>query len=65
MSAERGWILDPHLSVEGRDSHWSQRRVYYILPDDPVAALNILREAAGMEPWRDDDEVGGDGQDDP
>ena len=24
---------------------------YYVLPDDPVAALNILREAAGLEPW--------------
>ena len=23
---------------------------YYVLPDDPVAALNILREAAGLEP---------------
>jgi hypothetical protein len=26
---------------------------YYVLRDDPVAALNILREAAGMEPWPD------------
>ena len=24
---------------------------YYVLPDDPLAALNILREAAGLEPW--------------
>jgi len=30
---------------------------YYVLPkDDPVAALNILREAAGMEPWPDTDD---------
>jgi hypothetical protein len=26
---------------------------YYVLPADPVAALNILREAAGVEPWPD------------
>jgi hypothetical protein len=24
---------------------------YYVLPDDPVEALTILREAAGLEPW--------------
>ena len=24
---------------------------YHVLPDDPVAALNILREVAGLEPW--------------
>jgi hypothetical protein len=29
---------------------------YYVLPDDPVAALNILRDAAGMEPWPDTDD---------
>jgi hypothetical protein len=23
---------------------------YYILPDDPLRALNILREAAGLNP---------------
>jgi hypothetical protein len=23
---------------------------YHVLPDDPLAALNILREAAGLEP---------------
>ena len=29
-----------------------QRLHYYLLPkDDPVAALNNLREAAGLEPW--------------
>ena len=36
---------------------------YYVLPDGPVAAMNVLREAAGLGPWREDgDEVGGDGQ---
>jgi hypothetical protein len=36
---------------------------YHVLPDDPLAALNILREAAGLGPWREDgEEVGGDGQ---
>ena len=29
---------------------------YYVLPDDPVAALNILREAAGLEPLYDEDD---------
>jgi hypothetical protein len=29
---------------------------YYVLPDDPVAALNILREAAGLGPWSDTDD---------
>jgi hypothetical protein len=24
---------------------------YHVLPDDPLSALNILREAAGLEPW--------------
>jgi hypothetical protein len=24
---------------------------YHVLPDDPGEALNILREAAGLEPW--------------
>ena len=24
---------------------------YYVLPDDPVAALNLPRETAGLEPW--------------
>jgi hypothetical protein len=31
---------------------WRDRGDYYILPkDDPVAALNILREAAGLDDW--------------
>ena len=29
---------------------------YYVLPDDPVAALNILREAAGLEPLSEEDD---------
>jgi hypothetical protein len=32
-----------------------ERLEYYILPGDPVAALNILREAAGLEPWHEND----------
>jgi hypothetical protein len=35
---------------------WRDRGEYYILPDDPLAALNILREAAGLEPWPDTDD---------
>ena len=37
---------------------------YYALPDGPVAALNILREAAalGRRGAKDGEEVGGDGQ---
>ena len=27
----------------------------YVLPDDPLAALNILREAAGLDPLSDED----------
>jgi hypothetical protein len=37
-------------------SPWRDRGEYYILPDDPLAALNILREAAGLEPWPDTDD---------
>jgi hypothetical protein len=36
---------------------------YYGPPDGPVAALNVLREAAGLGPGREDGkEVGADGQ---
>lgn len=28
---------------------------YFILPDDPLRALNILREAAGLDPWSEED----------
>ena len=28
---------------------------YYILPDDPLVALNILREAAGLDPLPEDE----------
>ena len=34
---------------------WRDRGDYYLLPDDPVAALNILREAAGLGPWPEDE----------
>jgi hypothetical protein len=28
---------------------------YHVLPDDPLAALNVLRQAAGLEPLSSDD----------
>ena len=28
---------------------------YHVLPDDPLAALNVLRQAAGREPLPSDD----------
>lgn len=28
---------------------------YVVLPDDPEESLNILREAAGLEPWTNDE----------
>ena len=28
---------------------------YHVLPDDPLAALNVLRQAAGLAPWPSDD----------
>jgi hypothetical protein len=28
---------------------------YHVLPDDPLAALNVLRQAAGLEPLPPDD----------
>lgn len=31
-----------------------ERLDYYVLPDAPVESLNILREAAGLEPWTDE-----------
>ncbi len=30
---------------------------YHVLPDDPLAALNMLREAAGLEPLSSPDPV--------
>jgi hypothetical protein len=33
----------------------SHRVQYYVLADDPVAALNILREAAGLEPLTEEE----------
>ena len=58
MSADRGWIGDPQPSVQWCESHYSRQadRVnaeYHVLPaDDPLAALNVLREAAGLDDWR-------------
>jgi hypothetical protein len=62
MSAERGWIGDPQPTVEWRDYHYSREadRVnaacqYHVLPaDDPLRGLNILREAAGLQPLSDE-----------
>ncbi len=34
------------------EQHQESGAQYYILPDDPLAALNILREAAGLDDWR-------------
>ncbi len=31
-----------------------ERLDYYALPDDHAEALNILRQAAGLEPWTDE-----------
>ena len=68
MNAERGWIGDPQPSVEWRDSHYSRQadrysrqadrlntaRQCHVLPaDDPRRALNILREAVGLDPLSD------------
>jgi hypothetical protein len=56
MSAERGWIGDPQPSVEWRDSHYSRMAdrlnaaQHHALPGDQLAVLNILRQAAGLEP---------------
>jgi hypothetical protein len=34
---------------------------YHVLPDEPLAALSILRGAAGLGPWCEDgEEVDGD-----
>ncbi len=35
---------------------WRDRGDYYILPDDPLAALNMLREAAGLDPLAEEEE---------
>ena len=34
----------------------SEPAQYCVLPDDPLAALNILREAAGLDPWPEEDQ---------
>jgi hypothetical protein len=35
---------------------WRDRGDYYILPDDPLAALNMLREAAGLDPLAEEED---------
>ena len=40
----------------GDRDRWDLRLQYHVLPDDPLAALNILREAAGLEPLSDEDD---------
>jgi hypothetical protein len=50
------WVRTDMSETTDRGLH------YYVLPDGPVAAVNVLREAAGLRPWREDgEEVGGDG----
>jgi hypothetical protein len=39
------WVRTDMSETTDRGLH------YYVLPDGPEAALNILREAAGLEPW--------------
>ena len=49
------WVRTDMSETTDRGLH------YYVLSDAPVAALNVLREAAGLGPWREDgEEVGGD-----
>ena len=31
---------------------------YYVLPDDPLAALNVLRQAAGLDPFQEGSDSG-------
>jgi hypothetical protein len=42
---------------------WRDRGDYYMLPDDSLGALNVLREAAGLEPLPDDDNLPSDHDD--
>ena len=39
----------------GDRDRWDLRLQYHVLPDDPLAALKILRDAAGLEPLRDEE----------
>jgi len=49
------WVRTDMSETTDRGLH------YCVLPDGPVAALNVPREAAGLGPWREDGEkVGGD-----
>ena len=43
-------MLRPTASEMPEEQHQESGAEYYILPDDPLAALNILREAAGLQP---------------
>ena len=40
----------------GHRDRWDLRLQYHVLPDDALAAPNILREAAGLEPLSDEDD---------
>lgn len=66
MSAERGWIGDPQPPKEWHTPGWvktggqhfvnCRANECHVLPaDDPLRTLNILREAAGLEPLPDSD----------
>jgi hypothetical protein len=60
--AEEGFN-DRATKPPGSETEMTEERLeYHILPPgDPVAALNILREVAGLGPWREEgEEVGGD-----
>ena len=64
--AMRGWLSDPPPPPRehrpGEEYKWykmmgaahllppQEKLSYHALPDDPAQALNILREAAGLEP---------------
>jgi hypothetical protein len=37
-------------------TQWRDRGDYYILPDDPLGALNMLREAAGLDPLAEEED---------
>jgi hypothetical protein len=57
------WL--PATPEEGRGVPVTEHRLEHHVPPrrDAVAALNVLREAAGLGPWREDgQEVSGDGQ---
>ena len=71
MSAEKGWIGEPQPEKEWHTPGWLAEKGTghshfhsHILPDEnSVAALNVLREAAGLEPLPDDDNLPSDHDD--